>query len=47
MHPVMRCLQLQPEFEHLYVCIKNIDADPEQLSQMERCILIEALIIVR
>ncbi|KAL8619551.1 hypothetical protein ACOMHN_019607 [Nucella lapillus] len=37
---------LSPEFEHLYVCIKNIDADPEQLSQMERCILIEALIIV-
>nr|KAG5703516.1 hypothetical protein BaRGS_020150 [Batillaria attramentaria] len=35
-----------PEFEHLYVCIKNIDADPDQLSQMERCILIEALIIV-
>ncbi|PVD26679.1 hypothetical protein C0Q70_14357 [Pomacea canaliculata] len=37
---------LFPEFDHLYVCIKNIDADPEQLSQMERCILIEALIIV-
>ncbi|KAK7104837.1 exportin-5-like [Littorina saxatilis] len=37
---------LFPEFEHLYVCIKNIDADPDQLSQMERCILIEALIIV-
>jgi exportin-5 len=26
--------------------VKNLDADPEQLSQMERCILIEALIIV-
>ncbi|XP_076464074.1 exportin-5-like [Babylonia areolata] len=37
---------LSPQFEHLYVCIKNIDADPDQLSQMERCILIEALIIV-
>ncbi|XP_005099250.1 exportin-5 [Aplysia californica] len=37
---------LLPEFQHLYNSVKQLDRDPEQLSQMEKIILIEALIIV-
>ncbi|XP_059154978.1 exportin-5-like isoform X2 [Physella acuta] len=37
---------LLPEFRHLYNCVKQLDSDREQLSQMEKIILIEALIIV-
>lgn len=36
----------QPVFDELYQYIKNISSDVEQLSQMEKCILIEALILV-
>ncbi|RUS77141.1 hypothetical protein EGW08_015097 [Elysia chlorotica] len=35
-----------PEFDHLYDCMKQLDTDPDQLSQMEKIILVEALIIV-
>ncbi|XP_065943324.1 exportin-5 [Magallana gigas] len=35
-----------PVFDELYQYIKNISSDVEQLSQMEKCILIEALILV-
>ncbi|XP_055878617.1 exportin-5-like isoform X2 [Biomphalaria glabrata] len=37
---------LLPEFRHLYDSVKQLDSDREQLSQMEKIILIEALIIV-
>ncbi|CAG5130696.1 unnamed protein product [Candidula unifasciata] len=37
---------LLPEFQHLYSCVKQLDSDRDQLSQMEKIILIEALIIV-
>nr|QOW64975.1 hypothetical protein [Lymnaea stagnalis] len=37
---------LLPEFRHLYNSVKQLDSDREQLSQMEKIILIEALIIV-
>ena len=37
----------QPEFQNLYEGVKELDRDPENPSQMEKVILIEALIIVR
>ncbi|BFZ07212.1 hypothetical protein BsWGS_10251 [Bradybaena similaris] len=37
---------LLPEFEHLYNSVKQLDNDRGQLSQMEKIILIEALIII-
>ena len=37
----------QPVFDQLYDHIKTICVDPEQLSQMEKCILTEALILMR
>ncbi|GFN82344.1 cilia- and flagella-associated protein 36-like, partial [Plakobranchus ocellatus] len=35
-----------PEFNHLYDCMNQLDTDPDQLSQMEKIILIEALLVV-
>ncbi|XP_056022649.1 exportin-5-like [Ostrea edulis] len=35
-----------PVFDELYRYVQNISRDTEQLSQMEKCILIEALILV-
>ena len=37
----------QPVFDQLYDHIKTISVDPDQLSQMEKCILTEALILMR
>ncbi|XP_046567749.1 LOW QUALITY PROTEIN: exportin-5-like [Haliotis rubra] len=37
---------LFPVFDRLYDHIKHISKDPEQLSQMEKCILTEALILI-
>ncbi|XP_014667809.1 PREDICTED: exportin-5-like [Priapulus caudatus] len=37
---------LLPAFDHLYSHIKQISRDPDQLSQMEKCTLMEALILI-
>ncbi|KAK3595986.1 hypothetical protein CHS0354_032501 [Potamilus streckersoni] len=37
---------LFPIFDELYKTIQTISSDPEQLSQMEKCILVEALILI-
>ena len=38
---------LQPGFNQLYSHIRQISEDPEQLSQMEKCTMMEALILIR
>ena len=45
-NPSYFCL-FQPIFDELYDHIKTISVDPEQLSQMEKCVLTEALILIR
>jgi len=37
----------QPVFDELVKHNQSISSNPEQLSQMEKCILTEALILVR
>ncbi|CAH1792177.1 unnamed protein product [Owenia fusiformis] len=37
---------LLPAFEQLYAHVKKISSDPEQLSQMEKCTLMEAMILI-
>lgn len=37
---------LLPGFDHLYTHIKQLSSDPEELSQMEKCQLTEALILI-
>ena len=40
-------MSVQPGFDQLYQHIKNLSQDPEELSQMEKVTLMEALVLIR
>jgi len=41
------CVVQQPVFDDIYMEVRKLSQDPDQLSQMEKCTLVESLILIR